>query len=141
MEQLFCWKRKGPSPKYYHRVGSAALSRISTYISEFMFLITRTNGLRPNHEKHPPHHYASTTQLNSRHSAVSKETFAGNPPNSDESFRLPDYKLRFITLKNIFPHVHSPMTVSSTPLQSMLRILWSDVWLVSCCTTMESRVF
>ncbi|GFS93389.1 hypothetical protein TNCV_2627821 [Trichonephila clavipes] len=29
--------------------------------------------------------------------------------------------------RTVFPHVHSPITVSSTPLQSRLRILWSDV--------------
>ncbi|GFW29206.1 hypothetical protein TNCV_4132811 [Trichonephila clavipes] len=66
----------------------------------------------------PPHHYASTAKLNSLHNAVTKETFTENPP---------DCKARFITPKNSFPHVHSLMTVSSTPLQSMLRILWSDV--------------
>ncbi|GFT82553.1 hypothetical protein TNCV_1633551 [Trichonephila clavipes] len=53
MEQLSHWKKNGPSPKYCHRVGSAELSRMSTYISEFMFPITGTNGLRPNHKKHP----------------------------------------------------------------------------------------
>ncbi|GFU34983.1 hypothetical protein TNCV_2992651 [Trichonephila clavipes] len=53
MVQLSCWKRSGPSPKYCHRVGSAALSRMSTYISEFIFSITGTNGSSPNHEKHP----------------------------------------------------------------------------------------
>ncbi|GFX42928.1 hypothetical protein TNCV_5072921 [Trichonephila clavipes] len=79
-----------------------------------MFPITGTNGPRPNHEKH---HYASTTQLNRRHNAVTKETFAGHPPNPDASIRLPDCKARFIISKNSFPHVHSPMTVSFTPLQ------------------------
>ncbi|GFT86360.1 hypothetical protein TNCV_3258821 [Trichonephila clavipes] len=53
MEQLSCWKRNRPSPKYCHSVGSAALPRMSTYISEFMFPVTGTNGPRPNHEKHP----------------------------------------------------------------------------------------
>ncbi|GFU51734.1 hypothetical protein TNCV_104611 [Trichonephila clavipes] len=53
MEQLSCWKRNRSSPKYCHRVGSAALSRVSNYISEFMFPITGINGPRPNHEKHP----------------------------------------------------------------------------------------
>ncbi|GFT37318.1 hypothetical protein TNCV_1127411 [Trichonephila clavipes] len=53
MEQLSCSKRNGPSPKYCHRVGNAALSRMSTYISEFMFPITGTNEPRPDHEKHP----------------------------------------------------------------------------------------
>ncbi|GFW50308.1 hypothetical protein TNCV_4697241 [Trichonephila clavipes] len=84
--------------------------------------------------RNTPHHYASTTQLNSRHNVVTKETFA-------KPIRLPDCKARFVIPKNSFPHLHSPMTVSSTPLQSMLRILWSDVWLVSDCTTMESQVF
>ncbi|GFU07928.1 transposable element Tcb2 transposase [Trichonephila clavipes] len=69
-----------------------------------------------------------------------KETFAGHPPNPDTSIPLPDYEARFITPKNSFPHVHSPMTVSSTPLQLMLRILWRDVWLVSGCTTMSSEL-
>ncbi|GFY34261.1 hypothetical protein TNCV_2505641 [Trichonephila clavipes] len=99
-----------------------------------MFPITGTNGSRPNHEKHPHHHYASTTKLNCCNNAVTKETFAGHPPNPNASIRLPDCKVRFITPKNSFPHVHSPMMVSSTPLQSRLRILWSDVWLVSGCT-------
>ncbi|GFX05731.1 hypothetical protein TNCV_3198481 [Trichonephila clavipes] len=89
----------------------------------------------------PPQHYASTNKLNSRHNAVTKETFAGHPPNPDASIRLPDCKARFITPMNSLPHVHSPMTVSSTPLQWMLHILWSDVWLASGCKTMESRVF
>ncbi|GFV53769.1 hypothetical protein TNCV_4589331 [Trichonephila clavipes] len=53
MEQLSCWKRNGPFLKYCYRVGSAALSRMSTYISEFMFPVTGINGPRPNHEKHP----------------------------------------------------------------------------------------
>ncbi|GFW59628.1 hypothetical protein TNCV_2756371 [Trichonephila clavipes] len=53
MEQLSCWKRNGPSPKYCHRVGSAALSRMFTHISEFMFPITGTNGPSPKHEEHP----------------------------------------------------------------------------------------
>ncbi|GFW44931.1 hypothetical protein TNCV_4512451 [Trichonephila clavipes] len=70
-----------------------------------------------------------------------KEAFTGHPPNPDASIRLPDCKARFITPKNSFPQVHSPMTVSSPPLQSMLRILWRDVWLVSGCTSMESQVF
>ncbi|GFS76423.1 hypothetical protein TNCV_1620571 [Trichonephila clavipes] len=91
--------------------------------------------------RYTPHLYASTTKLNSRHDAVTKETFAGHPPNPDASIRLPDCKARFITPKNSFPQFHSPMTVSSTPLQWMLHILRSDVWLVSGCTTMESRVF
>ncbi|GFV28293.1 hypothetical protein TNCV_2369641 [Trichonephila clavipes] len=91
--------------------------------------------------RNTPHHYASTTKLNSRDNAVTKETFAGHPPNPDAFIRLPDCKTRCITPKNGFPHVHSPMKVSSTPLQSMLRILWSDVWLVSGCTTMKSQVF
>ncbi|GFW29186.1 hypothetical protein TNCV_4132621 [Trichonephila clavipes] len=51
MEQLSCWKRNGPSPKNCYRVKRAALSRMSTYISEFMFPITETNRPRPNHEK------------------------------------------------------------------------------------------
>ncbi|GFT94935.1 hypothetical protein TNCV_1472321 [Trichonephila clavipes] len=85
--------------------------------------------------------YASTIQLNSGHNAATEETFAGHPPNPDASIRLPDCKARFITPKNSFQHVHSPMTVSFTPLQSILRILWGDVWLVRGCTTMESQVF
>ncbi|GFX31843.1 hypothetical protein TNCV_171761 [Trichonephila clavipes] len=89
----------------------------------------------------PRYHYASTTKVNSRHNRVPKDTFTRHLPNPDASIRLPDCKARFITPKNSFPHVHSPMAVSSTPLQSMLRILWSDVWLVSGCTTMESQVF
>ncbi|GFU23302.1 hypothetical protein TNCV_2559881 [Trichonephila clavipes] len=89
----------------------------------------------------PPHHYASATKLNSWYNVVTEETFAGHPPNPDPSIRLPDCKARFITPNNSFPHVHSPMTVNSTPLQSMLRIQWSDVWLVSGCMTMESQVF
>ncbi|GFT48234.1 hypothetical protein TNCV_4023131 [Trichonephila clavipes] len=88
--------------------------------------------------RNTPHHYASTTKLNSQPNAVTKETFAGHPPNPDASIRLPDCKVRFIPPKNSFPHAYSSMTVSSTPLQSMLRILGSDVWLVSGCTTMES---
>ncbi|GFW17917.1 uncharacterized protein TNCV_2230981, partial [Trichonephila clavipes] len=91
--------------------------------------------------RNTPHHYASTTKLNCRQYAVTKETFAGHPPNPDASIRLPDCKARFITPKKCFTHVHSPMTGSSTPLQSMLRILWSDVWLMSGCTTMGSQVF
>ncbi|GFV81650.1 hypothetical protein TNCV_1703071 [Trichonephila clavipes] len=46
-------RETGLPPKYCHRVGSATLSRMSTYISEFMFPITGTNGPRPNYEKHP----------------------------------------------------------------------------------------
>ncbi|GFV05352.1 hypothetical protein TNCV_225631 [Trichonephila clavipes] len=46
-----------------------------------MFPITGTNQPRPNHEKH---HYASTTQLNSRHNAVTKETLAGHSPNPSD---------------------------------------------------------
>ncbi|GFT66392.1 hypothetical protein TNCV_3208361 [Trichonephila clavipes] len=34
-------------------IESAALSRMFTCISEFMFPMRRTNGPRPNHEKHP----------------------------------------------------------------------------------------
>ncbi|GFX91284.1 hypothetical protein TNCV_1246991 [Trichonephila clavipes] len=76
-----------------------------------------------------------------RYNAVTKETFAAHPPNPDAAIRLPDCKARFITPKNSFPHVHSPMMVSSTPLQSMFRIQWSDIWLVSGCTTMGSHCF
>ncbi|GFU63066.1 hypothetical protein TNCV_4123081 [Trichonephila clavipes] len=106
-----------------------------------MFPITRTNGPLVKPRETPPHYYASITKLNSRHNAVTKKTFAGHPLNPDASIRLPDCKARCITPKNSFPHVHSPMTVSSTPLQSFLLILWSDVWLVSGCTIMESQVF
>ncbi|GFV71042.1 hypothetical protein TNCV_1447421 [Trichonephila clavipes] len=71
MEQLSCWKRNGPSLKYCHIVGSAALSRMFTFISEFMFPNTGTNGPRPNHKKRPLYpHYAFTTKLNSRHNVV-----------------------------------------------------------------------
>ncbi|GFT37037.1 hypothetical protein TNCV_175551 [Trichonephila clavipes] len=44
-------EEKWAFPKYCHIVGSAALSRMSTYTLEFMFPITGTNGRRPNHEK------------------------------------------------------------------------------------------
>ncbi|GFU91236.1 hypothetical protein TNCV_4925661 [Trichonephila clavipes] len=81
------------------------------------------------------------TQLNNGHNAVAKETFSGHPPNPNASIRLPDCKARFIPPKNSFPHVHSPMTTSCTPLQSMLRILWSDVWLVKGYKIMKSQVF
>ncbi|GFS81259.1 hypothetical protein TNCV_1224671 [Trichonephila clavipes] len=42
--------------------------------------------------RNTPHHYASTTKLNSLHNAATKETFAGHPPNPDASIRLPDCK-------------------------------------------------
>ncbi|GFW41085.1 hypothetical protein TNCV_414941 [Trichonephila clavipes] len=137
MEQLSCWQRNGASPEYCHRLGSAALSRLSTYISEFMFPIKGTNGHKPNHKKHPhtimlppPKLTVGTMQSLKKRSSGIRQTQT-----------RPDCKARFIIPKNSFPHVHSPMTVSSTPLQSMLRILWSDVWLVSGCKTMESQVF
>ncbi|GFU11542.1 hypothetical protein TNCV_221811 [Trichonephila clavipes] len=68
--------------------------------------------------RNTPHHYAFTTKLNSRNNAVTKETSTGHPPNPDASIRLPDCKARFITPTNSFPHVLSPMTVSSTPLRA-----------------------
>ncbi|GFX20378.1 uncharacterized protein TNCV_3487361 [Trichonephila clavipes] len=45
-------REMGLPRNYCRRVESAALSRMSTYISELMFPITGTNGPRPNHEKH-----------------------------------------------------------------------------------------
>ncbi|GFU17748.1 hypothetical protein TNCV_1744941 [Trichonephila clavipes] len=35
--------------------------------------------------RNTPHHYASTTKLNSRHNTATKETLAGHPPNPDAS--------------------------------------------------------
>ncbi|GFV48016.1 hypothetical protein TNCV_2241771 [Trichonephila clavipes] len=113
---------------------------MSTYISEFMFPITGTNVPRPNHEKHPhtimlppPNLTVSTMQSLKKRSPGIRQT--QTRPSDCQTVN------RDSSLKNSFPHVHSPMTVNSTPMQSMLRILWSDVWLVSGCTTMESQVF
>ncbi|GFU43620.1 hypothetical protein TNCV_3728611 [Trichonephila clavipes] len=91
--------------------------------------------------RNTPHYYASTTKLNSRYNAVTKEKLRRTSAKPETRPSGCQTARRDLSLKEQFSTCHSPMIVSSTPLQTLLRILWSDVWLVSGCTTMESQIF
>jgi hypothetical protein len=52
MGTLSCWNRKGPSPNFFHKVGSTESSRM-LYAVALRFPLTGTKGPSPNHEKQP----------------------------------------------------------------------------------------
>ncbi|GFX93927.1 hypothetical protein TNCV_3412901 [Trichonephila clavipes] len=86
--------------KYWNKFSRAALSRMSTYISELPFPTTGNKGPSPNHEKHshimmllPPNFTVGTMQSLKKLS----------PDIHEIQIHLPDYsKVRIITLKNVF---------------------------------------
>ncbi|GFX86859.1 hypothetical protein TNCV_3751321 [Trichonephila clavipes] len=88
-----------------------ALSRMSTYISEFMFPITGTNGPRPNHPHTimlpPPNLTVGTMQSLKKRSSGIRQT--QTRPSDCQTVKR-DSSLQ----RTVF---HSPMTVSSTPLE------------------------
>ncbi|GFU39431.1 hypothetical protein TNCV_3454731 [Trichonephila clavipes] len=88
--------------------------------------------------KHPPPFFMTSMKLCSQRNAGG---LAKHPQHPDMSIGLLVCKERFITPKNLLPYVHSLMTVSFAPLQSTLRILASDVLLMSGCTIMENPKF
>ena len=55
MGLLCCWKRNGYFPKYCHRIGRAALFRMSTYILWFHVLNHKVKGTLTNAWKKNPH--------------------------------------------------------------------------------------
>ncbi|GFU59693.1 hypothetical protein TNCV_3186581 [Trichonephila clavipes] len=83
MEQLSCWKTNGPSRNIAIEMGVQHCPECPIHLRVHVsnHWNERTQA-KP--RETPPHHYASTTKLNSRHNAVTEETFAGHPPNPDE---------------------------------------------------------
>jgi hypothetical protein len=78
---LSCWNRKGPSPNFFHKVGSTELFRMSLYAVVLRFPFTETKGPIPNHEK--PDHYSFTTKLYRCHYALGQVAFSWLLPNPD----------------------------------------------------------
>jgi hypothetical protein len=88
MEALSCWNRRGPSPNCCHKVGSAELSRMSSYDVALRFPFTGPEGPEP--WKTAPDHYSSSTKLYSWPYALGQVVFSWHPPNPDSSITLPD---------------------------------------------------